>query len=88
MLGEGIETTLSVMQATGLPGWATLSTSGLKAVQVPDEVKITIAADGDEPGLKAANEAAQRLARDEHTVRIATPPEGQDFNDVINGATA
>jgi hypothetical protein len=30
MVGEGIETALSAMHATGLPGWAALSTSGLK----------------------------------------------------------
>ena len=30
MVGEGIETTLGAMQATDLPGWAALSSSGLK----------------------------------------------------------
>ena len=29
ILGEGVETVLTVMEATGLPGWATLGTSGL-----------------------------------------------------------
>ena len=33
VLSEGIETGLSVQQATGLPVWATLSTSGLRAVR-------------------------------------------------------
>ena len=33
VLSEGIETGLSVQQATGLPVWATLSTSGLRAVK-------------------------------------------------------
>ncbi len=32
VLAEGIETALSILQATGKPIWACLSTSGLKAV--------------------------------------------------------
>ena len=31
MVGEGIETCLAAMQATGHPAWAALSTSGLRA---------------------------------------------------------
>jgi len=30
MVGEGIETCLAAMQATGNPAWAALSTSGLR----------------------------------------------------------
>lgn len=33
MIGEGIETSLAAMQATGYPAWAALSTSGLRASQ-------------------------------------------------------
>ena len=35
MVGEGIETCLAAMQATGLPAWAALSTSGLWTLQLP-----------------------------------------------------
>jgi putative DNA primase/helicase len=35
MLCEGIETGLSVLQVTGIPVWAALSTSGLKTIEVP-----------------------------------------------------
>ena len=35
MVGEGIETCLAAMQATGHPAWAALSTSGLKALDLP-----------------------------------------------------
>ncbi len=84
VLSEGIETGLSVQQATGLPAWATLSTSGLRAVILPIEVKtVIIAADADEPGEKAAQEAAQRFIAEGRTVKIARPPRGMDFNDLL-----
>jgi hypothetical protein len=38
ILGEGVETVLTAMEATGLPGWATLGTSGLVNFDVPDTV--------------------------------------------------
>jgi len=83
-LTEGIETALSVLQATGIPTWATLSTGGLKAVIVPDEVnEVIICADGDEAGEKAANDVAQRFLREGRMVRIARPPAGMDFNDLL-----
>ncbi len=84
VLAEGIETALSVLQASGKPVWACLSTSGLKAVLLPPEVKtVTIAADGDDAGLKAAYAAAENWTKAGRTVRVAVPPEpGSDFNDM------
>ncbi len=83
-LAEGIETALSVLQATGIPTWATLSTSGLKAVILPDQVReVIICADGDEAGEKAANDAAQRFLREGREVRIARAPAEMDFNDLL-----
>ena len=41
MVGEGIETCLAAMQATGNPAWAALSTSGLRALDLPDDVHAT-----------------------------------------------
>ena len=84
LICEGIETGLSVQQATGLPVWATLSTSGLRAVILPPEVEtVIIAADADEPGEKAAQEAARRFIAEGRTVKIARPPKGMDFNDML-----
>ena len=78
------ESTLSVAQSTGKPAWATLSTSGLKAVRLPPEVEtVIIAADGDDPGEEAAQEAARRFIAEGRTVKIARPPVGFDFNDLI-----
>ncbi len=83
VLSEGLETSLSVQQATGLPVWATLSTSGLRSVILPPEVEtVVIAADADEPGEKAAQAAARRFIAEGRTVKIARPPQGMDFNDL------
>ena len=86
MVGEGIETCLAVMQATGHPAWAALSTSGLRALQLPHSVRdVIVLADGDEPGVAAAEEAAQRWSREDRRVRIAHPQPGCDFNDMLLG---
>jgi len=85
IVGEGIETVLSVMQRTGTPGWAALSTSGLKTLVLPRLVEeVVILADADDPGEDAAQDAAGRWTRDGRRVRIARPPYGyNDFNDVL-----
>ncbi len=83
-LAEGIETALSIQQATGIPTWATLSTSGLKAVILPDDVReVIICADGDDAGEQAAQNAARRFHREGRVVRIARAPAGMDFNDLL-----
>jgi putative DNA primase/helicase len=38
LIGEGIETCLAAEQATGLPAWAALSTSGLRSLDLPSVV--------------------------------------------------
>ena len=83
-LAEGIETGLSVMQATGLPMWACLSTSGIKGVILPSQVReVVLCADGDEPGQAAAGAAAQRFIGEGRTAKNASPPPGFDFNDML-----
>ncbi len=85
-IGEGVETVLAAMQATGSPGWATLGTSGLRSLILPDAVRdVVIAADGDSPGIEAAEAAAERWIAEGRTVRIARPPDGHDFADVLAG---
>lgn len=84
VVGEGIETVLSVRQAMKIPAWAALSTSGLVALDFPQEVrKIIIAADGDSAGYKAARDAAKKWSRIGRSVAIAQPPRGLDFNDLL-----
>ncbi len=85
ILAEGVETALSVMQATRIPTWATLGTSNLAQVKLPDCVRaVFIAADADQAGERAAQEAAQRFLRDGRRVLVARPDrEGSDFNDYL-----
>ena len=87
MVGEGIETCLAAMQATGLPAWAALSTSGLKSLDLPSTVRdVIVLADGDHAGEAAAQHCARRWVREGRRVRIARPPRGMDFNDVLIGS--
>jgi putative DNA primase/helicase len=84
MVGEGIETCLAAMQVTGHPAWAALSTSGLPALALPAIVRnVIVLADGDDPGEAAARDAALRWMREGRRVRIARPPLGLDFNDLL-----
>ena len=89
MVGEGIETCLAAMLATGHPTWAALSTSGLRALNLPGEVQhVVVLADGDAPGDAAARDCAGRWKREGRRVRIARPPDGADFNDMLVGRTS
>lgn len=84
MVGEGIETCFAVVQATGLPAWAALSTSGLRDFDLPGDARnVIVLADGDEPGEAAAQDSARRWKREGRRVRIARPGQGLDFNDML-----
>ena len=86
MVGEGIETCLAAMLATGYPAWAALSTSGLRGLDLPKDVRdLIVLADGDEAGDAAAEVCALRWKRQGRRVRIARPPRGMDFNEMLTG---
>ena len=84
-LCEGVETALSVHQATGIPAWAALGTANLGLVELPEITReVIIAADADEAGERAAQQAAQRFLRGGRRVLVARPDrEGSDFNDYL-----
>ena len=74
------------MMATGYPAWAALSTSGLRALELPAAVRnVLVLADGDRPGEAAARDCARRWTQEGRRVRIARPPAGMDFNDLLMG---
>jgi hypothetical protein len=84
MVGEGIETCLAAMQATGFAAWAALSTSGLRTLDLPRDLRdVIVLADGDDPGEAAAQDCAWRWKQEGRRVRIARPPRGMDFNDLL-----
>jgi phage/plasmid primase-like uncharacterized protein len=88
-VAEGIETALSVLQATGRRTWAALSAAGLIALELPPlpiAASVLIAADHDQVGLEAAQHLAKRLVLEGRRIRIAKPPKpGTDFNDLLRG---
>jgi putative DNA primase/helicase len=85
IVGEGIESTLSAMAGSALPGWAGLSAVGIRRMVLPASVgTITIAADSDPVGIQAAEDAARRWHAEGRTVRIALPPDPHvDWNDAL-----
>jgi len=77
IIGEGVETTLSAMQAKGINGVACLSTAGMKSIILPEETKtIYILVDSDKardpknkkskgwPGQRAAFDLAERFEKE------------------------
>jgi phage/plasmid primase-like uncharacterized protein len=88
-IAEGLETSLSVLQATGIPTWCALSASGLATLELPAPpiaARVVIVADGDRVGLEAAARTGDRFCREGRAVRIARPPAGLDANDLLRGA--
>ena len=86
MLTEGVETALSVWQATGYETWGCLGISNIARAPVPDGVPIMVARDGDEAGSKADKQIRQAttiLRGQGRQVTVAEPPPSKDFNDVL-----
>ena len=85
-VAEGLETALSI--ATACPDlvvWSALSTSGMKALRLPEVVKtVFLCPDGDKEGRAAAEFAAERFLEEGRQVRMAEVPEGRDLNDLLN----
>lgn len=92
-VAEGIETALSVQQATDMPTWAALNAGGIRDLILPPlplSREVIIAADNDanSVGQRAAHDAAQRWLAEGRRVRIALPPVvDTDFNDLLRGGT-
>jgi Toprim domain len=90
-LGEGLETCLSVWQATGLEVWVCGGEVNIIHQRLPSDIReVVILQDNDEnkpDALKSARvyrDAMQSFRRRGLTVRVAKPPQpGFDFNDVL-----
>jgi hypothetical protein len=80
---EGIETGLSIWQATGRAVWVTLGVENFKHAPLAPKASVIIAADADpdrRPLLKAINHLQMK-----HGVMLTVPTgtDGRDFNDVL-----
>src|SRR5580704_4504782 len=86
LVGEGVESVASAMQASGLPGVAVLGIGGLANVEFASEVvEIVVLGENDDASRKAIDKAAPLLAEKGIKVRLAQPPQGfGDFNDLID----
>jgi predicted P-loop ATPase len=86
VLCEGVETALSVWQATGQESWACLGISNIARAPLPEGASVIVARDGDAPNSKADQQLRQAvtvLRTRGHDVTVAEPPPGQDFNDIL-----
>ena len=86
VLAEGVETALSIWQATGCETWACLGISNIRSAPLPKKTEVIVARDGDIEGSKADNQIKRAVAHLQSrglTVSVATPPEGKDFNDLL-----
>ena len=80
MIGEGIETCLAAMQATGQPAWAALSTSGLRSLDLPANVRdVIVLADGDEAGERSSAGLCPPLEAPRPTRAYRPPATGNGF---------
>ena len=92
-IAEGVETALSVITATGLPCWSTISEGGMRRFEVPEGIEtVLIFADKDRSGVgqQAAKVLQERLQKQGIRARIFLPrmsiPNGAkslDWNDVL-----
>jgi phage/plasmid primase-like uncharacterized protein len=85
ILCEGPETGLSLWKATGRPVWCCLGVANMGRVAVLPRKAVTLARDGDVPGSGADEMVSRTLAELRARgleVSVATPPAGQDWQDV------
>jgi len=89
---EGIETGLSLL--SGLvpePAqvWAALSSSGMRALRLPEVPgALIVATDGDDAGTKAGDALANDAYRLGWDVSLLPAPSGTDWNDILQGEAA
>ncbi|ALI55331.1 virulence-associated protein E [Celeribacter marinus] len=86
MICEGIETGLSLVELLPEPAsvWATLSTAGMKSLNLPKTPsRLILATDGDDPGRTAGRHLAQRAAANGWDIETLEAPEGTDWNDYL-----
>lgn len=84
-IAEGVETALSAQAMKGISVWASLGSTRLHSVVLPDVVReVHVFADNDGPGAKAAARAVDVHTRAGRLVRVKCPPPHlKDYNDFL-----
>lgn len=89
VVGEGLESVLSLMQGERLPGWVAMGAGNLPRLVLPAEAtRIVIAVDNDASGIgeQKAREAARKWVGQGRRVRLLIPAaRDTDFNDLVAG---
>lgn len=84
---EGIETGLSLLSGLvsgSVSVWAALSTSGMKALSLPESPSLlTVATDGDDAGRAAGYALAERASANGWEVSMLPAHDGSDWNDIL-----
>lgn len=87
-IGEGIETCLATSQLFGVATWSCINSTLMESWEPPERIReIVVFADRDATftGEAAAYKLAKRLYQKDLLVRVETPEEIGDFNDVLKG---
>ena len=90
ILAEGPETGLSVWQAMGWETWVALGSIAKLVEHLPLGRRVIVARDGDEPGSpsdKMLSSGVDAMIKRGIDAWVATPPLGQDFNDVLQAGS-
>ena len=90
-LAEGIETAMSLMAYGWSPVWAAGSAGAIKTFPVLDGVEtLSIFADSDDGGvgLESARSCATRWQASGRSVEIHRPPNGSDWNQIVQRVAA
>lgn len=85
VVAEGVETSAAAGALLSLPAWSAISAGNMaRTMTLPSSIRsVTIAADHDEPGLRAAEDAWRRWRAEGRECRIVKPAvQGKDFNDL------
>lgn len=89
VVGEGLESVLSLMQGERLPGWVAMGAGNLPRLALPAEaIRILVGVDNDTNGIgeAKAREAARNWVAQGRRVRLLIPAaRGNDFNDLLVG---
>jgi len=83
-IAEGLEDAIAAHVLLGIPAWAALSAGNLAKLELPEHLgEVTIIADADDAGRRAARALYDRLRRAGRPARILEPSRVKDANELL-----